>query len=422
MRPFRASNTVLGLLCVMYFITYVDRVNLGAAADSIQTEFELTNLQLGWLLSAFAYPYLILQVAGTWVGDHYGPRRVLVVCGIIWAGATILTGFAWSFWSLIAFRLLLGFGEGVTFPTATRAMRSWLAPSRYGFAQGITHSFSRLGVTVTPPIVLFLIVFIGWRGAFVIVGLLSLLWVVAWGWYFRDNPKDHPSITEEELTQLPVYEPRGKDEKRIVPFWPLVCRIWPVTLTYFCYGWSLWLYLNWIPLFFLNNHNLDIKNTAIFAASVFFAGFVGDAAGGMLSDAIYRRTNNVKFARLSVIMLGFVGTLISLTPLIFTRDVTVVVLSLSAGFFFAELIIGPIWAVPMDIAPKYASTAAGLMNVGSAGAAIISPLVTGYILDVTGNWELPFFILMGFLVLGMVMAFQMHPERPFVDPLERASS
>jgi MFS family permease len=74
----------------------------------------------------------------------------------------------------------------------------------------------------------------------------------------------------------------------------------------------------------------------------------------------------------------------------------------------------------MDIAPKYASTAAGLMNVGSAGAAIISPLVTGYILDVTGNWELPFFILMGFLVLGTVMAFQMHPERPFVDPTERA--
>jgi sugar phosphate permease len=332
MRPFKASNTVLGLLCVMYFITYVDRVNLGAAADSIQTEFELTNLQLGWLLSAFAYPYLILQVAGTWVGDHYGPRRVLVVCGIIWAGATILTGFAWSFWSLIVFRLLLGLGEGVTFPTATRAMRSWLAPSRYGFAQGITHSFSRLGVTVTPPIVLFLIVFVGWRGAFVAVGLISLLWVLAWGWYFRDNPKDHPSITEEELSQLPVYEPRGKDEKRIVPFWPLVCRIWPVTLTYFCYGWSLWLYLNWIPLFFLNNHNLDIKNTAIFAASVFFAGFVGDAAGGMLSDAIYRRTNNVKFARLSVIVLGFLGTLISLTPLIFTRDVTVVVLSLSAGF------------------------------------------------------------------------------------------
>jgi MFS family permease len=301
-------------------------------------------------------------------------------------------------------------------------MRSWLSPSRYGFAQGITHSFSRLGVTVTPPIVLFLILFVGWRGAFVAVGLISLVWVVVWGWYFRDDPREHPSITEAEIAVLPAYQASGKDEKRIVPWWALVCRIWPVTLTYFCYGWSLWLYLNWIPLFFLNNHGLDIKNTAIFAASVFFAGFVGDAAGGILSDTIYRRTNNVKLARLSVIVLGFLGTLISLTPLIFTRDVTLVVLSLSAGFFFAELIIGPIWAVPMDIAPKYASTAAGLMNVGSAGAAIVSPLVTGYILDVTDNWELPFFILMGFLLLGTVMAFQMHPDRPFVDPKDRLPS
>jgi MFS family permease len=100
----------------------------------------------------------------------------------------------------------------------------------------------------------------------------------------------------------------------------------------------------------------------------------------------------------------------------------VVALSLSGGFFFVELIIGPIWAVPMDIAPKFASTAAGLMNVGSASAAILSPIAAGFIIDVTGNWELPFFVLMGFLVLGAVMAFTMHPERPFVEPGERASA
>lgn len=417
MRPFKATNIVLALLCAMYFITYVDRVNLGAAADAIQQEFELSNLELGWLLSAFAYPYLILQICGTWVGDHYGPRRVLIVCGIIWAGATILTGLAWSFTSLLVVRLLLGLGEGATFPTATRAMRSWLAPSRYGFAQGITHSFSRLGVTVTPPIVLFLILYFGWRASFVIIGLISLVWVVVWGWYFRDDPKDHPSITEEELAQLP--ERDGADgKKRIVPWWALVRRIWPVTLTYFCYGWSLWLFLNWIPLFFLNNHGLNIRDTALFAAGIFFAGFVGDTVGGMLSDEIYRRTNNVKFARLSVILLGFIGCLISLIPLLFTRDVTIVALALSGGFFFAELIIGPIWAVPMDIAPKYASTAAGLMNVGSASAAMISPPVIGLIIDLTGNWELPFYILMGFLVFGALMAFTMHPERKFVDPNE----
>jgi sugar phosphate permease len=263
-----------------------------------------------------------------------------------------------------------------------------------------------------------LILYFGWRASFVIIGLISLIWVVVWGWYFRDDPKDHPSITEEELAKLPERDGQADGKKRVVPWWALVRRIWPVTLTYFCYGWSLWLFLNWIPLFFLNNHGLNIRDTALFAAGIFFAGFVGDTVGGMLSDEIYRRTNNVKFARLSVILLGFIGCLISLVPLLFTRDVTIVALALSGGFFFAELIIGPIWAVPMDIAPKYASTAAGLMNVGSASAAMISPPVIGLIIDMTGNWELPFYILMGFLVFGALMAFTMHPERKFVDPNE----
>ena len=420
MRPFKASNIVLALLCAMYFITYVDRVNLSAAAGSIQDEFGVTNTDLGVIFSAFGWAYLLMQFSGAWVGDHFGPRRTLVVCGIIWAGATLLTGLTWTITALFAVRLLLGIGEGATFPTATRAMRSWLPPSWYGFGQGITHSFSRLGSTVTPPIIFFLIYYVGWRGSFVVVGLLSLVWVVLWGWYFRDNPKDHPSITEEELAQLAPYEPRGKDQKRIVPWWPLVCRMWPVTLTYFCYGWCLWIFLFWIPLFFQQNYGLDIRGTAGTATIVFFGGFVGDTVGGLMSDSLYRRTGSKKVARLSIIILGFVGTLFSLVPLLISQDLVVAVASLTAAFFFAELIIAPIWAVPMDIAPKYASTASGLMNVGSAGASAISPIVAGYVLDLTGIWELPFVTLMGFCVVGALMAFTMHPERPFVDPTERA--
>jgi sugar phosphate permease len=417
MRPFKATNVVLALLCAMYFLTYVDRVNLSAAAGAIQDEFGVTNAETGIIFSAFGWAYLIMQFSGAWVGDHFGPRRTLVVCGIIWAGATVLTGLTWGLTALFLLRLLLGIGEGATFPTATRAMRVWLPPSWYGFGQGITHSFSRLGNTVTPPIVLFLIAYIGWRGSFLIVGLISLLWVVLWGWYFRDNPKDHPSITEEELAELPEYDAAPKDRPR-VPWWALVRRMWPVTLTYFCYGWCLWIFLFWIPLFFLENYGLDLRGTAVSATIVFFGGFVGDTVGGMLSDAVYRRTGDTKVARLSIIILGFVGTFLSLVPMLFSQELYVAVASLAAAFFFAELIIGPIWAVPMDIAPKYASTASGLMNVGSAGASAISPIVAGYVLDLTGNWELPFLTLMGFCAVGTLLAFTMHPERKFVDPNE----
>jgi MFS family permease len=200
-----------------------------------------------------------------------------------------------------------------------------------------------------------------------------------------------------------------------VPWRPLLRRMWPVTLTYFCYGWSLWLYLNWLPLFFKNNYSLDIRNSALFASGVFFAGVIGDSLGGILSDRILKKTGDIRFARLSVTITGFAGALLSLLPILFIHDITIVALCLSGGFFFAELVIGPMWSVPMDIAPKYSGTAAGLMNTGSALAAIVSPLVAGYVIDVTGNWYLPFLMSMGLLLLGGFSAFLMHPEHPFED-------
>ena len=196
-----------------------------------------------------------------------------------------------------------------------------------------------------------------------------------------------------------------------MPWGPLVRRMWPVTLTYFCYGWGLWLYLNWLPLFFKNNYHLDIKNSALFASGVFFAGVVGDSLGGIMSDGICCATPA---------MCGWPGSGSSSSALParccrccrFSSSTTsrCVALCLSGGFFFAEIIIGPIWSVPMDIAPKYSGTAAGLMNTGSALAAIVSPLVAGYVIDVTGNWYLPFIMSIGLLLLGGFCAFLMHPE------------
>src|SRR5437588_11251041 len=144
-----ATGCVLGLLCVMYLITYVDRVNIATAASSIRAELGLTNTQLGFVLSAFGYPYLLFQVFGGWVGDRFGPRLTLFVCGLVWAAATMLTGLSGSLLTLFLVRVMLGIGEGATFPVATRAMQSWTPVGRRGFAQGITHAFARFGNAVT---------------------------------------------------------------------------------------------------------------------------------------------------------------------------------------------------------------------------------------------------------------------------------
>ena len=411
-----ATNSVLFLLCLMYFITYLDRVNIATAGAVIIKDLGMSNTQFGLILSAFAYPYAIFQVIGGSVGDKFGARRTLLVCGLIWASATILTGFVGGLVSLFLARVLLGFGEGATFPTATRAMQNWTAPGRRGFAQGITHAFARLGNAVAPPIVAFLIYHFGWRSSFVILGAVSFVWVVIWYLYFRDDPSDHKAITQAELDRLPP--PRKVGAQQSVPWGALTRRILPVTITYFCYGWTLWLFLGWLPSFFKQSYGLDLKNSALFASGVFFAGVVGDTLGGVLSDRIFEKTGNLKLARLSIIVVGSLGAAASLTGVFFTRDLTYVALLLSSGFFFAELVIGPIWSVPMDIAPKFAGTASGLMNTGSAIAAIVSPIVFGLIVDMTGDWTLPFAGSIGLCLLGAATAFTMHPERPFVEPAE----
>src|SRR5271165_3759605 len=147
-RKLGAPEKVLFLLCLMYFITYVDRVNVGTAGPLIKQEFNLSNTELGLVFSIFAYPYLVFQVIGGSIGDKFGARRALFVSGFIWASATMLTGLTAGLTTLLVTRLLLGFGEGATFPVATRAMQNWMRPENRGFAQGITHSFARLGNAV----------------------------------------------------------------------------------------------------------------------------------------------------------------------------------------------------------------------------------------------------------------------------------
>ena len=150
---------------------------------------------------------------------------------------------------------------------------------------------------------------------------------------------------------------------------------------------------------------------------MFFAGVAGDLLGGTFSDAVFKRTGNVRTARLSVIIFGFVCSGLCLLPVFATRDQTLIVLSLAAGFFFAELVIGPIWAIPMDIAPQFSGTASGIMNSGSALAAILSPLAFGYVAQLTGNWHLPFAGSLALLLFGAVLALVLHPERRLTESL-----
>jgi MFS family permease len=408
----RPPTIVLALLCAMYFLLFVNRTNLAIAGPLMQADLRLSNTDLGLAFTAFGIPYALFQLFGGSLGDYFGPRRTLAVSVFLVFVATAWTGAVGGLTSLVLARLALGFGEGAAFPTATRAMSAWTPRGHWGFAQGITHTFSRIGNAATALIVAPMIVWLSWRGSFYWLAPVNLVWVAAWFWYFRDDPRQHPAVTSEMAAQLPS---RSGDGKRGIPWLRLARRIAPVTAVDFCYGWFLVLFQTWIPSFFVQNYGLNLGRTALYSAGVLFAGVIGDTLGGVLSDAILRRTGNLALARRSVIMLGFLGAAVFTVPVVLVHDLTIAAICLSLAFFFAELIVAPIWAVPMDIAPGYAGTASGMMNFGFGLASIATPLFFGRMIDLTGTWTVPFLVSIGLLLLGAVLAYYLRPDRPFLD-------
>ncbi|WP_380785851.1 MFS transporter [Sphingomonas sp. R86521] len=405
-------NQVLAVLCLMYLVLYIERVNIATVAPSMTADLKLTNVQFGLAVSAFSYPYALIQLFGGWISDRFGTRRTLLFCGLLVSAATILTGFVGGLASLFALRLALGFGEGFAFPSATRAIATWLPASRWGFAQGVTHAAARLGNALTPPLIVGILAFVSWRGAFIALGLLNLVWIVCWLLVARDDPRKHPGMTEADRAALPSAKPRVPVSRAL--WLQLAKRIAPVTAVDFCYGWTLWVFLTWLPSFFFKNFHLDLAHSALFSAGVLLGGVAGDAVGGIVSDRIYRKTGNLQSARRNVIVTGMLGAFVFLIPVVMTHDLNTVAICLSLAFFFSELVVAPIWAVPMDIAPDHAGTASGMMNFGFGIAGITSPLVFGALLDWTGSWTAPFCGSIALLLVGAGLTVFMRPDRPFV--------
>ncbi|MDB5762309.1 MAG: ral substrate transporter:Major facilitator superfamily 1 [Herminiimonas sp.] len=415
-RLMKVRYLILGIMCLMYFIAYIDRVNISIIAPLLKKEMGLTPTELGLIFSAFAYPYAAMQILGGWFADKYGPRLVLAILSIIWAVATILCGFSWGLWSLIMFRILLGIGEGGAFPAATRSFTYWMPATERGFAQGITHSFARLGGAVTPPIVLLIVAAYGWRESFMVLGVLSLVWTFFYVWLFRNTPLEHKWVTPEEIKEIGVNSAEMKKATAgKTPWVQMIKRMWLVTFVDFCYGWSLWVFLTWLPSYLKDARGYDLKQLALFTSLPLLAGVVGDTLGGVVSDFIYRRTGSLKLARRSVLVVGLGGALAFILPAIYTQTPLTAVMLLAASFFFLELTNAVLWSLPMDIAGKYAGTAGGMMNTGFGVAGMISPAVFGFMIQKTGSYEVPFLISAGLLGVAALCSLLIDPTNKVAD-------
>jgi ACS family D-galactonate transporter-like MFS transporter len=405
----KIRHLVLFVLCLMYFITYIDRVNISVAGPTMRKELGLTPTELGIVFSAFAYPYAATQVLGGWMADRFGPRLVLAALSLLWATATILTGLSWSFASLVVFRFLVGVGEGGAFPTATRAFTSWLPVRERGFAQGITHSFARLGGAVTPPLVVAIVARYGWREAFHVLGAASLAWTAVWVGSFRDTPDEHPWVTGSELAAIRAGGESTRAARGPTPWRQIVSRMWLVTVVDFCYGWSLWVFLTWLPSYLSDARGFRLDQIALMTTLPLVGGVVGDTLGGVISDAIFRRSGNLRLARRTLLVAGLGGAFAFIMPAIVTGSAIRAVYLLVAAFFFLELTNAVLWTLPLDIAGRYAGTAGGIMNTGFGAAGMISPVVFGVLIQRTGRYELPFFISAGLLLAGALCSLGIDP-------------
>jgi sugar phosphate permease len=404
-RRVKTRHIILAVMCLMYFISYIDRVNIAVAGPLIRHEMGLTTVQLGLVFSAFAYPYAAMQIIGGWLADKYGPKLVLTVLSLIWGVATLATGFAGSVVMLVVMRFALGIGEGGAFPTATRAFTYWMPVAERGFAQGITHSFARLGGAVTPPLVLAVVATGGWRDAFILLGIASLAWTVLYLFVFTNSPEQNRRISAEETAEI-GYRAGDCDRAKhaATPWRKLVRRMWLVTFVDFCYGWLLWVYLTWLPSYLREARGFDLKQLALFTALPLLAGVIGDTLGGVVSDKLFKITGRLRFARCAVLVVGMGGSLVFLLPMVSATNPLTAVWLLSASFFFLEITNPVLWTLPLDIAGKYAGTAGGMMNTGFGVAGMVSPVVFGYLIEKTGSYNVPFTISAGLLAVGMLAA------------------
>jgi len=421
-KPTKTRWWILLLISLMYLIAYMDRSNISVAQPEIAKQFGMSKTAMGLVLAAFTWAYALGQVPAGWLGDRFGPKKVLAVIMSWWAIAAAMTGAAVGLYSLFSARFLLGLGEAGAFPVASRGMQLWFPRSERGRIQGTTHFFSRFAVAVTPFVAGSIMLAFGWRAIFFIFGSLGVIWAVAFSFFYRNLPEEHKSVNVAELAQIRGLDPdgtvRAPNTMRLSAPWKRIFgspNMWYISLGYSCFFFGTNFYLTWYPTYLREHRHLTLQALGLIGSLPLFAGMLGDLTGGTLSDLFFKQTGNARFARRIVAAPGFLLAGVFVIPAAMTHDALTSVLFLAISFFFLEFVIGPAWAVPMDVGGQFSGTVTGIMNMAGALAASLTAIVYGGLFD-RGYWIAPFFVSAGVMLAGaLIWTFLIDPERSVVE-------
>jgi sugar phosphate permease len=420
--PTKTRWLILFLISLMYLVCYMDRSNISVAEPEIAKAFGLSKTSMALVLSAFTWSYALGQIPTGWLGDRFGPKRVLTAIMSWWSIAAMMTGAALGLGSLFAARFLLGLGEAGAFPVASRGMQLWFPRSERGRIQGATHFFSRFAVAVTPFVAGSILLASGWRAIFYIFGSLGLVWSLVFAVYYRNRPEEHAQVNRAELARIrgldgPALPPANGTARPVTPWRRILGspNMWFIAFGYGCFFFGTNFYLTWYPTYLREHRHMPLQALGLIGSIPLFAGMAGDLAGGSLSDFMFQKTGKARLARSIVAAPGFLLSGTFLIPAAATGSAWSSVLCLAMSFFFLELVIGPAWAVPMDVGGSFSGTVTGIMNMAGALAASFTPLVFGYYFE-KGSWMVPFFITSGVMLLGAaIWTFLINPEESVVD-------
>jgi ACS family glucarate transporter-like MFS transporter len=403
---------VLAWVCSLSMLTYIDRVCIKTVSGDIQSELALTTEQMGWVFSVFGLAYALFEVPSGWLGDRRGPRLVLCRIVLWWSLFTALTGCVWRFtldsgyrlplpWLaepvplllngfvvLLAIRFLFGMGEAGAYPNIARALRNWFPYRQRGRAQGLLWMFGRWGGSMAPALVLGTSYYVGWRGSFIAFGVVGVLWVLAFAYWFRDTPRQHPSVNDAERALI-----AGDVVESTTPP-PLSWRtmlssptLWCLSLMYFCSNCGWCFFITWDVRYYREVLGLPEGSAGLTVASgapLFFGG-IACLLGGFLTDRQVRVWGRRWGRTLQGLIAYFLGATFFALALL-TPNPWLAVPSLCLASFVKDFAMAASWSTCIDIGHRYSGTVAGFMNmVGNFGTFFSPPIVAH--LAGKGDWK-----------------------------------
>ncbi len=414
-RPTRTRYWVVVFAIALAVIQYIDRVCISQAAPLISKDLVLSDSQMGWVFSAFTLAYALFEIPAGYLGDRIGPRKVLLRIVLWWSFFTAATGWMFSWISLVATRFFFGAGEAGAFPNLTKAFNRWLPFEERMRAQSVMWMCARLGGAFTPLLVYVCLQYVNWRTAFGLFGLLGVVWAIFFFKWYRDDPRTHPQVNAAEAALLPVEE--GATNHFHAPWKKLFTSrtVWCLCGQYFACSYCFYFFITWFPTYLLEERGFDVKQSALLAGTPLFLGACGSLFAGWISPHLTRWLGDVRKTRRGLGAAGCGGAAALLMAAAWLTNPYLAVTAIALVSFCNDITLPGAWTACMDVGGKSVGTLSGTMNMMGNFGGFVSPIVCGYVVQQTGNWNIAFYVTAAAYLVAVFLWLWMDPVTPLEE-------